>query len=101
MDHRFIGLIEDCMVDIAGFEKEIARPVDDGLVRQDVCHVPRRDLPDSRSDMVVFPDVSITALPAVCAAASLALAASPISGRNASAWRTSRLIFSLFAMTTS
>src|SRR5262249_56616806 len=58
MDHRFIGLVEDRMIDIAGFEKEIARPVDDCLVREDVGHVARRDLPDSRSDMVVLPNVS-------------------------------------------
>src|SRR5262245_8621160 len=54
MHHRFVGLVEDRMIDVAGFEKEIARSVDDCLVGQDVSHVPRRDLSDTRSDMVVW-----------------------------------------------
>ena len=58
MDHRVIGLVENRMIDIARFEKEIARPVDDCFVWQDVSHVARRDLPDSRPDMVVLPNVS-------------------------------------------
>src|SRR5215475_7524933 len=58
VDHRVIGLVENCVIDIARFEKEIAWPVDDCFVRQDVSHVARRDLPDSRSDMVVLPNVS-------------------------------------------
>jgi len=32
--HRFIGLVENCMIDIAGFEEEIAWLVDDCLVRR-------------------------------------------------------------------
>jgi hypothetical protein len=51
------GLVEHGVIDVAGFEEELAWPVYDGLVGQHVGHVSRGDLPNSRTDMVVLADV--------------------------------------------
>ena len=58
MHHRRISFVVDGMIDIAGFEKEIARAVDDRLVRQDVCHVSGGNLPNPRTLMVVLAHMS-------------------------------------------
>src|SRR5262245_37365901 len=52
--HRLVGLVEDGVVDIARFEEEIARTVNDGLVGQHVGHVARGHLADARAFVIVL-----------------------------------------------
>src|SRR5262245_64988655 len=55
--HGLGGLVEDRVVDIAGLEEEIARAIDDGLVRQHVGHIAGRHLADAGADVVVLADI--------------------------------------------
>ena len=54
MHHWSIGLIEDSMIDVSGFEEEVAGPIDNRLVWQNIGHIPRCDLSDARPDMIVL-----------------------------------------------
>src|SRR5262245_57229467 len=56
--HRLVGLVEDGVVDVARFEKEIAGAVDDGLVGQHVGHGARGHLADAGAFVIVLAHMS-------------------------------------------
>src|SRR5258708_865093 len=56
--HRRVSLVVGGVIDVAGYEEEIARSVDDSLARQDVRHITGRHLPDARTDMIVLTDMT-------------------------------------------
>src|SRR6266508_2067599 len=58
VDHRCVGLVVDGVIDVAGFEEEVAWSVDDRLVRQDVRHIAGRHLPDAGANMIVLADMT-------------------------------------------
>src|SRR5436305_2102880 len=55
--HWCIGLVEHRVIDVASFEEEVPRCVDDGLFRQDISHVAGCHLSDARTNMIVLPDI--------------------------------------------
>jgi hypothetical protein len=56
--HWCVGLVEDSVVYVTGFEEEIARAVNHGLIRQDVSHVAGGDLANAGALMIVLADIS-------------------------------------------
>ena len=57
MNHGSVSLVEDSVIDITRFEKEVAWSVNDRLVRQDIGHVARRNLTYPWADVVVLANV--------------------------------------------
>src|SRR5262245_1173902 len=58
MHHRRIGLVEDCVIDVARLEKEVARSINYRLRRQDIGHITGRHLSDAGPHMIVLTDMT-------------------------------------------
>src|SRR5215510_9960104 len=54
----FVGFVDYSVADIARFKEEIARPIRDRLVGQNVFHLAHRHLSDPRTQMIVRTHVS-------------------------------------------
>src|SRR5262249_52515476 len=54
----FVGFVDYSVADIARFKEEIARPIRDRFVRQNVFHLAHRHLSDARTQMVMRTHVS-------------------------------------------
>src|SRR5436190_12993111 len=57
MHHWCVGLVEHRVIDVASFEEEVARSVNNRLFRQDISHVAGCHLSDARTDMIVLADI--------------------------------------------
>src|SRR5262245_7164099 len=55
--HGCVGLVLRRVGHVSGLEEEVARPVDDGLVRQHVRHVARGHLPNAGARVVMLANV--------------------------------------------
>src|SRR5215471_4808374 len=49
----FVGFVDYSVADIARFKEEIAKPIRDRFVGQNVFHLAHRHLPDARTQMIM------------------------------------------------